>query len=43
MGRTNKFDGDLLVVEQIGAFENHAKRSLSDFLSDTIVNADDVR
>lgn len=38
----DKFDGDLLIVEQIGAFEDDAKGALSDLLADAIVNANDI-
>ena len=37
-----ELDGDLLLVEQIGAFEDNAKGALSDLLADAIVNANDV-
>ena len=39
---TYKFDGHLLVVQQISPLENNAKGTLSDFLSDPVVDADDV-
>ena len=39
---TDKFDGDLLIIEQIGAFEDDAKGPLSDLLADAIVNANDI-
>lgn len=38
----DKFNGDLLIIQQIGAFKYDAKGSLSDLLADAIVNADDV-
>lgn len=39
---TYEFDGDLCVVEQVGAFKDDAKRSLSDLLAHAIVHADDI-
>jgi hypothetical protein len=39
---TYKFNGDLLVVQQVGPLENHTKRTLADFLADTVVNTDDI-
>jgi hypothetical protein len=41
-GPTHEFDGDLLIVQQIGPLENNAKRTLSNFLSYSIVYADDI-
>lgn len=38
-----KFDGDLLVVEQIGTLEDDAKGPLPDLLADTIMDPDDIR
>lgn len=35
---TDEFDGDLLVVEQIGAFEDDTKRTLTDLLAHTVVD-----
>ena len=37
-----ELDGDLLLIEQVGAFEDNAKGALSDLLADAIVNANDV-
>ena len=37
-----ELDGDLLLVEQVGAFEDDAKGALSDLLADAIVHAHDV-
>lgn len=37
-----EFDSDLLIVEQIGPFENDAKRALSDLLADAIVDTHDI-
>ena len=42
-GDTHEFDGDLLVIQKIGTFENNTKGSLSDFLSDAIVDTHYVR
>lgn len=39
---THKFDGHLLVVEQIGSLKDDSKGTLSDFLADPVVDADDV-
>jgi hypothetical protein len=40
--QTYKLDGDLLVVEQVCAFEQNAKGALSNLLADAIVHAYDV-
>lgn len=42
-GKTHKLDSNLLVVQQVGALENDAKRALADLLADAVVHADDVR
>lgn len=39
---THKFDGHLLIVEQIGTLKDDTKGALPDFLSDSVVDADDV-
>jgi uncharacterized Zn finger protein len=39
---THKFDGHLLVVEQVGSLENDTKGTLSNLLADPVVDADDV-
>lgn len=39
---TYKFDGDLLVIQEVCSLEDHTKRTLSDFLTHTVVNADDI-
>lgn len=39
---THKFDGHLLVVQQIGSFKDDSKGTLSNFLADPVVDADDV-
>lgn len=39
---THKFDGHLLVVQQIGSLKDDSKGTLSDFLADPVVDADDV-
>jgi hypothetical protein len=38
-----KFDGDLLLVEQIGALEDDAKGPLPDFVTNAVVGPDDVQ
>lgn len=40
---TYKFDGYLLVVEKVGAFENDAKRALSYLFAHSVVHSNDVR
>lgn len=42
MVATYEFDSDLLIVQEICAFENDTKRSLSDLLSNPVMNTDDV-
>lgn len=37
-----KFDGHLLVVQQIGSLKDDSKGTLSNFLADPVVDADDV-
>ena len=37
-----KLDGDLLLVEQVGALEDDAEAALADLLADAVVHADDV-
>lgn len=37
-----ELDGDLLLVEQVGAFEDDAKGALADLLADAVVDAYDV-
>lgn len=39
---TYEFDGDLLIVQQVGALENDTKGTLSDLLADAVVYADNV-
>jgi hypothetical protein len=39
---TYKFDGNLLVVQKIGSFENDAERALSNLLSNAVVDADHI-
>ena len=34
-----ELDGDLLLVEQVGALENNAKTTLADLLADAVVDA----
>jgi hypothetical protein len=41
-GGTDEFDGDLLIVQQVGSFENNAERTLSNLLADSVVDADDI-
>jgi hypothetical protein len=38
-----EFYGNLLLVEQIDALENDAKRAFTNLLADFVVDADDVR
>lgn len=42
MDVTYKFDGDLGVIEQIVAFEDDTKRTLADFLPNTVVDTYDI-
>lgn len=37
-----ELDGDLLLVEQVGALEDDAEAALADLLADAVVHADDV-
>lgn len=37
-----EFDGDLLLVEQVGALEDDAEAALANLLADAVVHADDV-
>jgi hypothetical protein len=37
-----ELDGDLLLVEQVGAFKNDAKAALANLLPDAVVDAHDV-
>lgn len=39
---TYEFDGHLLVVQQIGSLKDDSKGTLSNFLADPVVDADDV-
>jgi hypothetical protein len=39
---TYELDGNLLVVQKIGALENDTKRTLADLLSNSIVYTDDI-
>jgi hypothetical protein len=39
---TYEFDGDLLVVKQVCAFEDYAKRAFSNLLADAVVHTHDV-
>ena len=39
---THKLDGNLLVVQEIGAFEYDAERTLADLLADAVVDAYDI-
>jgi hypothetical protein len=41
-GEKYKFDSDLLVVQKICSLENNPKRTLSDFLADSIMDTDDI-
>ena len=40
---TDKFDGDLLVVKEIGSFENDAKGAFPNLLTDAVMHADNIR
>lgn len=40
--RTHEFNGDLGVVQQVGALEDDTKRTLADLLADAVMHADDV-
>lgn len=39
---TYEFDGDLLVVQQIGSLKNNTKGTLADLLPHPVMDADDV-
>lgn len=39
---THEFNGDLGVVQQVGALEDDTERTLADLLADAVVHADDV-
>ena len=39
---TDEFNGDLLIVEEIGSFEDNAERALTNLLTDTVVHAHNV-
>lgn len=39
---THEFNGDLGVVQQVGALEDDTKRTLADLLADAVMHADDV-
>ena len=39
---TYEFDGDLLVVQEVGALENDTKRTFTNFLAHAVVNAHHV-
>lgn len=41
-GVTYEFDGDLLVVQQIGALEDDTKGTLANLLPHPVMDADDV-
>lgn len=41
-GSTYKLDGNLLVVQQVGALENDTERALANLLADAVVHADDI-
>ena len=38
-----ELDGDLLLVEQVGALEDDAEAAFSNFFADAVVDAHDVR
>lgn len=40
--RTYEFDGDLLVVQEVGSLEDNTKGALADLLPHSVVNADDI-
>ena len=40
--RTYEFDGNLLVVEEVGTLKDDTERTLSDLLSHSVVYTDDV-
>lgn len=39
---TYEFDGDLLVVQQVGTLENNTERTLANLLPHPVMHADDV-
>lgn len=39
---TDEFDGDLLIVEEIGSFEDNAERALANLLTNTVVHTHNV-
>lgn len=39
---TYEFDGNLLVVQEVGTLKNHTKRALANLLPHPIVDTDDV-
>lgn len=39
---TYEFDGDLLVVQQVGTLEDDTEGTLANLLADSVVHADDV-
>lgn len=41
--RTHEFDGDLLVVQQVGAFENDTERTFTNLLANSVVDTHNVR
>lgn len=40
---THKLDGDLLIVQQVGALEDDTKRTLANLLPNPVVHTDNVR
>ena len=40
---TNKFNGNLLVIQQVGPLENDTKGTLSNLFAHSVVNTDHVR
>jgi hypothetical protein len=42
MGRTYKFDSNLLVIQEVGALENDTEGTFTDFLADTVVDTHHV-
>lgn len=41
-GVTYEFDGDLLVVQQVGSLENNTKGTLANLLPHPVMDADDI-
>lgn len=41
-GRTYEFDGNLLVVQQVGTLKDDAKRALAYLFPDSVMNTDDI-